>query len=366
MITNVFLIIFSLFGGIFTPIHMNNNKEELTMNKLTKYGVTALCGSLAAVASASAGEMTVKGGATATYSSNEGDVTGNPIGINSGLTFTGTGELDNGTTFTLTLTHADQSGYSSGQIAMTTPSMGTITIDQTGGGLDRIDDMMPTAWEETSGTSLGTGIQNVAGVSGSASVEWAAPADMLMSGLTTHIAYTPRATQNAKANDKGVGGSGNAVSGRGYDVVLQYGGLVDGLNIFGGVSSIDQGSAGASGDRNQKTLGATYALGGFTLGYQWSEDNHHTSTAGNTDHYENTLYGLSFAVNDDLSLSWGHQESKRTLGNASNVEVDVDSVQMSYSMGGASIIVAETDGDNLVYNSANDKGATTVALTLAF
>jgi len=335
------------------------------MNKLTKYGVTALCGSLAAVASASAGEMTVKGGATATYSSNESDVTGNPIGINSGLTFTGSGETDNGTTFTLTLTHADQSGYSSGQIAMTTPSMGTFTIDQTGGGLDRIDDMMPTAWEETTGTSLGTGIVNVAGVSGSASVEWAAPVDMLVSGLTTHISYTPRAT-GSKSNDKGVGGAGNSVSGRGFDVVLQHGGMIDGLNIFGGVSSIDQTAAGHDGDRNQRTLGATYAFGGFTLGYQWSEDNYHTTAPGNTNLYENTLYGLSFAVNDDLSLSWGHQESKRVLGNASNVEVDVDSVQMSYSMGGASIKVAETDGDNLVYSTAGDKSATTVALTLAF
>ena len=38
------------------------------MDKLTKVGLSALCGSLAAVASAQAGEMTVKGGATATYS----------------------------------------------------------------------------------------------------------------------------------------------------------------------------------------------------------------------------------------------------------------------------------------------------------
>ena len=113
------------------------------MNKLTKIGVTALCGSLAAVASANAGSMTVKGGATATWSSNEATVTGNPIGMNSGLTFTGSGELDNGTTFTLTVTHADQDAYSASQIALTTPNMGTFTIDQSGGGLDRIDDMMP-------------------------------------------------------------------------------------------------------------------------------------------------------------------------------------------------------------------------------
>ena len=64
------------------------------MNKLTKIGASALCGSLAAIASAQAGSMSVAGGATATYSSVEGSVTGNPIGMNTGITFTGSGELD--------------------------------------------------------------------------------------------------------------------------------------------------------------------------------------------------------------------------------------------------------------------------------
>ena len=107
-------------------------------------------------------------------------------------------------------------------------------------------------------------------------------------------------------------------------------------------------------------------MGGFTLGYQWSEDNKHATAAGSTNHYENTLYGVSFSVNDDLSLSWGYQESKRTLVNATNVQAEVNSFQLSYSMGGASLKVAETQGDNLNYGTGNDKDATTVALTLAF
>ena len=52
------------------------------MDKLNKIGLSALCGSLAAIASAQAGEMTVKGGATATYSNNTGTTSGNPIGRN--------------------------------------------------------------------------------------------------------------------------------------------------------------------------------------------------------------------------------------------------------------------------------------------
>jgi hypothetical protein len=60
------------------------------MNKLTKIGVSALCGSLASVA-ANAGTMEGLGGATATWSSHEGQVTGNSLGMNSGLTFKGSG-----------------------------------------------------------------------------------------------------------------------------------------------------------------------------------------------------------------------------------------------------------------------------------
>jgi hypothetical protein len=43
-------------------------------------------------------------------------------------------------------------------------------------------------------------------------------------------------------------------------------------------------------------------------------------------------------------------------------------LQAAYSVGGMSIKIAETDGDNLKYQSgaANSKDATTVALTLAF
>ena len=334
------------------------------MNKLTKIGVTALCGSLAAVASANAGSMTVKGGATATWSSNSEAVTGNPIGMNSGLTFTGSGELDNGTTFTLTVTHADQDAYSASQIALTTPTLGTFTIDQSGGGLDRIDDMMPTAWEETTGTSLGTGIVNVAGVSGAASVDWGMSGDMLPEGMSVNLAWSPKAS-GAKANDKGTGGAGDSRSGSGWDVVLQHSGLVDGLNLFGGYSQIEQATAAADDDKIEKTLGATYATGGFTLGYQYSNSNHNNKAGSATDTYENTLYGVSFAVNDDLSLSYGRQTSDRSKVSGTSVEAEVDSIQLSYSMGGASIKIAETDADNINYGTV-DRGATSIALTLAF
>jgi outer membrane protein OmpU len=345
------------------------------MNKVTKIGVSALCGSLAAVASAQAGSMSVSGGATATYSSTEGKVTGNPIGMNSGVTFSGSGELDNGTTFTLTITGADQAGYSSGSIAMTTPNMGGIKINGKSGGtgVDRYDDMMPTAWEETNGTSLTTGLQTVAGVGTQMNIEWTASADMLPEGMHFGIAFAPGAASGATANDKVVGGDSGGI-GSGYDITVGSTGLMDGLNVFAGVSQIQQAdtviTSGYTGDRTQHVAGATYAIGSVTLGYQYSLDHHNARGASVTQYYENNAFGISFAVNDDLSISYGEHKSERDLvaGGSGAVELEAQSLQLSYTMGGASIKFAESQVDNASYTSgtAADWDGRTIALTLAF
>jgi outer membrane protein OmpU len=333
------------------------------MNKLTKLGVSALCGSLAAV-SAQAGELTVKGGATATYTSLEGQTTGNPIGLSSGMTFTGSGELDNGSTFALTLTHTDQSAYSAGNIAITTPSMGKFTIQQSGGGIDRYDDMMPTAWEETNGTGLATGLDTVAGVGAAGNIEWTAPADMLGDGISLQVAYSPTAT-GGNINDKGVGGD-SGKTGSGWDITASHNGLVDGLNVFVGHSTQEQAKENNDSDRTERVIGATYAVGNFTVGYQWSKESLNPTTAASVSYYENDAFGISFAVNDDLSISYGKHKSDKVTNAATSTELDGDSIQLAYSMGGASIKIAETSVSDGKYNTANDQDATTVALTLAF
>jgi outer membrane protein OmpU len=338
------------------------------MNKLTKIGVSALCGSLASIASAQAGSMNVSGGANATWSSNEGETTGNPIGMASNLTFTGSGELDNGTAFTLTITHADQAGFSASQIALTTPSMGTFTIDNSGGGIDRLDDMMPTAWEEVDGTSLGMGLQTVAGGKAHGHVEWTLPSDMLPDGMTANVLWSPRAA-GGKVNDKAVGGDSGAM-GAAWDFAITHSALADGLNAFVGYSTIEQANGSYDGDQIEKVIGATYAISNFTVGYQKSWSSRQTTSASGTSYYENDAYGVSFAINDDLSISYGVHKSDRVLndGAGTTVELEGNSLQMAYSMGGATIKIAETSVDDGKYvsGSANDDDATTIMLSLAF
>jgi outer membrane protein OmpU len=341
------------------------------MNKLAKIGASALCGSLAAIASAQAGEMSVTGGATATYSKGDQTTNGSPIGMNTGLTFTGNGELDNGTTFVMTVTHADKAAYSSANIVMTVPGLGAIGIDQGAGGqgLDRLDDKMPTAWEETNGTSVGTGLQTVAGVGGSTNIEWALDSGLLPDGMSAFVAVSPRAGGTA-ANDKSTGGDSKGI-GAGYDIVIEHAGIAEGLNVFAGVSNIDRAAPGAGndndGDRSQYALGATYAIGGFTAGYQRTRDNVAGFGAG-TNYYENDAYGLSFAVNDDLSVSLGIHNSERNHLSGTNVDNETSSVQASYTMGGASIKAAMTSTDNALYSTvaSSQRDGFTLALTLAF
>ena len=338
------------------------------MNKIGKIGVSALCGSLAAISAANAGELSVTGGATATYSQVGGATTGNPIGMASAISFSGSGELDNGVGITLSIDQDDKSTYSATNIKLDFPGLGAIQIDQGAGGtgLDRIDDMAPTAWEETNGTAVGTGAQTIAGVGGSVNVEWNVSADLLPEGLAVQLAVSPAAGGTA-ANDKAT--TGDSIYGRGWDIVLTHSNLADGLTLFGGHSKIEQNATAANGDRTQYAAGATYAMGNWTIGYEYTRDNHNLQGVGATSYYENDMYGVTFSVNDDLSVSYGKMKSaKKKNDGAGAQEIDAESFQIAYSVGGASFKIAETtvDGGTYVSTTANDTDGTTVALTLAF
>ena len=350
------------------------------MNKLTKIGVSALCGSLAAVASAQAGELSVAGGATATYSSSEGAVTGNPIGMNTGITFTGSGELDNGTTFTLTITQADQIAYSAGSISIATPSLGTFSISSRSGGngIGGHDDVMPTAWEETWGTSLGTGINLPKGVSSSMNIGWSSPS---FGGTTLKVAVAPASNDATFNNDKGVSGAANVLAQGGMDILLDMNpsfgmDALAGLNVWVGGSRTDQNIEGGlskanTDDHQEGTAGATFAYGPVTVGYQRSIEMTGLEAATSVQYYQNNAFGISFNINDDLSISYGEMESTRHTTNAAAANrniMTVDSLQLAYSMGGMSVKIAESNVDNATYavGTASDFEATTVALTLAF
>ena len=119
------------------------------MNDMKKIGLTALAGSLVAF-SANAAEMTVSGATMLTYTSADTtEVTGNPFGMKTNLSFTASGEV-NGMTVSYMQTSKDQfAGMSSARLSIDMGDMGTLAFDQgSGSGLATIDDKTPTAAEE--------------------------------------------------------------------------------------------------------------------------------------------------------------------------------------------------------------------------
>ena len=350
------------------------------MNKISKIGLSALCGSLASV-SAYAGALSVSGGATATYVKNEGTNTGNPIGLSSGMTFTGTGELDNGTTFTLTLTHADQDAYSAGSIVINTPSFGQFRIGGGDGasGIDSHDDKMPTAWEETDGTGLTIGHDKISGVGASMNIGYKTP---VILGTTIQVAYAPR-NNGQQANDKASAGTTSAKM-QGYDALIDIntGDLMDfgSANLFAGYSLSERGAAAkAAGtnrdeqsDHEEAVGGVIFSVGPLQVGAQASvEWLGNEQTATNVAGYRNVGYGISFNVNDDLSVSYGVNESKKGFvsGDAGGTVIsEADSIQLAYTMGGASVKVARSSVTNQNYTTGTtgDRDGMTFALSLAF
>jgi len=335
------------------------------MNKMTKLGVTALCGSLAAVSSANAGSLSAAGGIDMSWVSMDDAVTGNPIGIGSNYTLSGDGELDNGWAVGIDILMKNANAYSVTNVDVTIPGIGGIHISQgvSGTGIDRMDDKTPNVWEEAYASGLSVGINTVSGGSGGTGIEWTP--DMLPDGLTARVHWSPDASGSGTGDKASSGGSGT--SGSSYDVTLELGEAITGmtgLNIYGGISEVSSEGTDNDGDKEESTIGATYAVGGFTLGYQWSEAD--LGTSANEQQYDNEGYGITFAINDDLSIGYNKYESKQT--STTNVTAEADSIQIAYSMGGASIRIMDASADNMAYNTgaAYDRDNTVISVALAF
>jgi len=73
-----------------------------------------------------------------------------------------------------------------------------------------------------------------------------------------------------------------------------------------------------------------------------------------------SVYHLRY---DNLTVSYGEHESKRST---TSVTVQAQSLQASYTVGGASVKIADSSVDNQNYVSGTNREGRSVALTLAF
>jgi len=343
------------------------------MNKLKKVGISALAGSLAMM-SASTADVTVGGSGEVTYTSEGGkdSSNGNPWGVSQTISFTGTGELDNGYSykFYTEMAGVDMTADSS-YVQFDAGDMGKFGIDQGVGqyGIGTIALSIPTAYEEADHAVglLADGLD----VTGDTQVLGYANTVM---GLSVDIEVNPNhgnATKSEAGGHSGAAATATAVAGDGtstgsnVNVALKYAiPEVDGLEVRLGVSETDLVAAGAEDD-SEWTAAVVYAFGSVTVGYQ--ESAIQSGTAG-TAGEDVKAYGVAFNVNDNLSLSYG--VNKNTLDNTGTAATDVTEkstgIMAAYTMGSASLRIAHNEADN-VNGIANDTDENTeISLSLSF
>ena len=201
------------------------------MNTFKKIGLTAL-GTTLVAGSAFAGEITASGDAGYTYSSEEVGVrTDEGYGFNHDITFSGSGELDNGFTVSTTMILTESSALSSSNVALGMGGLGSITI---GNGLGNVggafDDVTPRAYEENhDGMKTTTAIDSMGALSDGNSVMYSSPSFDLGGGsVSFQLGYTPEAGDAATGEGGVSAQSATYGSSTTAGVNVSFGGLTAG------------------------------------------------------------------------------------------------------------------------------------------
>ena len=309
------------------------------MNKLQKVGLTALATSLVA-SSAYAGELSVSGGASISYTGLSTSAGSNPWAMGNSVTFNGSGELDNGTTFSA-YWELDNDVMDDYNMTFGLPNdMGSIKfIGASGlaGGLSTVNNIVPTAYtavfETTDSDDNGVATSTLA-----TNAQWGYTYSGI-DGLSASVAYNKRPAAGEKAATH-------------YGVSYDVSGM-DGLKIVGGM--------GEDGSENDiETYGLSYTYDKISIGYQKTEIELNT---GNNDE-SGTHMGVSLVVNDDFSISIGQQETD--FGTAVMDEENTG-YSASYTMGGMTIGYAFNEVKNPAgSSSADDIEASILNLSFAF
>ena len=305
------------------------------MKDITKLGLTALAGTLVA-SSAFAGAMSVSGSAKITHASaDETETQGNSFSNSKGLSFSGSGELDNGYTVSTTYSMTN-SAFSSSQVTIDMGDMGTVGLwnNANGAGINKYSDMMPTAgeqvWDDSDTDDNGVPLHdndNMLGYNYSSG------------NLGVSVAYV----------NGGAGGAGGGASDSSWVVTYQ---AMDGLEI-----GVGQGENGTTQDL--QTIYGKYTMGSITVGYQMSEIDNASSSADE----ETTAYSASMAVNEDLSISVGRHSVDMGPGTTEEVSTGVSA---SYVVGSTTIGFVANSTEDVAGSAGDDDSYREVSLAFAF
>ena len=335
------------------------------MNNLKKVGLSALAGSMV-LTSAQAFEPSVSVESQVVYSSAQGNENaseaknGKGIGVDNDIAFSGSGELDNG--FTVSVSHVlntnDTVTNSSSQLAVGIGSFGTIQINSHGGNAtNAIDDILPKAYEEPWDGTVGTSEFNIFGSQlQNGSITYKLPAmEMMGASISAAVDYDPQANVDAPSPG-GVGTDG--ASGEGFTVKIAH---ESGLTIGGGATKV--GNTDARTGESGGTGYLKYSNGPLTIGYQ---EFYHNAASGAADS-DGEGYAIAYSAGD-MTFSYSVQnEQTNAIGvTAALEEEEMSAVQAAYSMGGMTLAASMYESDNVEGVAAVKYEETELSVSFAF
>ncbi len=352
------------------------------MKKISKLLVGILFSALV-IAPSYAGELSVTGGATATYTIGGDDSgSGKNLGISNELDFSASGELDNGYTWNYQVQLDGASAANDDTRLEIGTDMGTIGLYVTEGGMSK----------ELHGVgALGAGFDYVSPASGTAgafktgydvdgysNIQYHTPSGMLPFGAQVKLGYVPDVNDTTQMSAKENNSlPGSHATGRNLTQASVTASPMDGLTIQAdaAATSNETGVNVSTEQGVSANLGAKYTIGQVTVGYV--EGGYQPAIAsGEVTYYENKFMGIQFDVNDSVAVSYNVDESQKTTragvavgataGTTTEVEMEQKSLQLAYTTGGATIGIAQVDVNNSDYTSGKEETQSVISLAVAF
>ena len=326
------------------------------MNNLKKIGLTALAASLVST-SVFAGEVTVSGGASMAVEGYSGTAQNAGKGFSMGnqLTFSGSGELDNGLTASISfvLDQGDNEAttasegtapFDSHSVSISSDALGTLTMHGEGGSSAQ------SALDTTAAGDIWDTFDNAAFTTGQTVKSSAAGGDIMVytlpsmvDDLSVSVSYDPQ--------------QGTAASSTAYG--LTYTG-VEGLSVSYGKGDASTGVSTTEADAT--TMKASYAYGSFTVAYS---NNDYQTAVANSDQ-ETTSYKVSYTVSDELSISYGQEEIEKE--NDSD-DAEFEAITVAYTSGGMTLTASAKESTNAAHNGTStidDRDYWSLGLAFAF
>ena len=307
---------------------------------IKKIGLTALAASLVSV-SAHAGAVSVSGGASMNTEGYSGENlnAGTSFTMGNQLTFTGSGELDNGMTVSISYVidqgddemPAESSPFDSHSVKVSSEALGTLTLAGEGGSsaATSIDGTAAgDIWDTFDGTrGSATAVAVSDSGTGDNGLFYSMPS--VMDGLDVFASYQPQGSGRESATGFGATYSG-----------------FDGLSLSYATTDEAGTTVALSGD--QTVYKVSYAYGPITATISESEFDVGTGTADQT----TGSFALSYTVSDEISVTYGEETIEK---GGSTTDAEYSAISASYTSGGMTISMALKEAENVAHGTGTNE-----------